>query len=78
MEKSIFIFSVSQHHRLCQTIGQTWDGNDTTLSGYLGGDDKPEHLEMSISSYMATRTEALGRLDGGDGVPRVRIKAESH
>jgi hypothetical protein len=70
-EKEI-IFSEKHQHLAMAASGLSWGSDDSVLSGYLGGEDKPENMELSIGAYMATRTERLGSL-GDPTVLRVRF-----
>ncbi|XP_076470000.1 uncharacterized protein LOC143300290 [Babylonia areolata] len=61
----------SEHHQLALAAeGLAWEGEDSCFSGFLGGDEHPEHLETSIGTYMAARTETLGTLGGDPRIPR--------
>ncbi|KAL8616285.1 hypothetical protein ACOMHN_056228 [Nucella lapillus] len=61
----------SQHHQLALAAeGLAWDGEEGGFSGFLGGEEQAEHLETSIGTYMATRTETLGTLGGDPSIPR--------
>lgn len=69
----VCFFPIQHHHLALAAEGLAWDGDESHFSGFLGGEENPDNLEVSIGTYIAARTETLGTLTGDPNIPRVRI-----